>query len=74
MLVDITAANHNAAEDRSLHLTFSRNFQTGTDLLQSSPGAEITGLSLQLWDTNTMQPTGIPLQISKNWHSGSTAA
>ncbi|CAN0018214.1 unnamed protein product, partial [Heterosigma akashiwo] len=36
-------------------------------------GAEITGLSVVLFDDEG-NPTGVPLQISKNWHTGSTAA
>jgi hypothetical protein len=76
-LVDMVAANSHATEYRTLRLAFSRNFETLDDSFssfQSSTSAEITGLSVQLWDTETMQATGIPLQISKNWHSGSTAA
>ena len=36
-------------------------------------GAEITGLSAILLDDDD-NPTGAPIQISKNWHSGSAAA
>ena len=74
-LVDVVLTNPHPAEDQTLRLTFSRNFPTrDASVAQSRPGAEITGLSVQLWQTASMQPTGIPLQISKNWHVGSTAA
>ena len=40
----------------------------------SGTGAEITGLTAQIWETASLQPTGLPVQISKNWHEGSSDA
>jgi len=75
MLVDMVATNPHPTEPQTLRLTWSRNFETrDATLSQSGTGAEITGLSTQLWETSTLQPTGLPVQISKNWHVGSTAA
>ena len=70
-LVDVVATNPDPFERQTLRLTFSRNFpvRDGT-LAQSGTGAEITGLSTQLWETSSLQPTGVPMQISKNWHTG----
>ena len=74
-LIDMVATNPHPTDYQTLRLSFSRNFETrDTSLSQSGTSAEITGLSMQLWETSTLQPTGIPIQISKNWHVGSTAA
>ena len=75
MLVEMVATNPHPTEEQSLRLSFSRGYQTrDSSITRSFPSAEITGFSVQLWDTVTKQPTGIPIQISKNWHSGSTVA
>jgi hypothetical protein len=74
-LVDAVATNPHPFEAQTLRLSFSRNFQLrDSSLAQSSTGAEITGLSAQLWETSSLQPSGIPMQTSKNWHAGSVAA
>ena len=74
-LVDVVVSNPHPTEPQAVRLTFSRNFQVReAALAQSGPGAEITGLSTQLWETATRQPSGIPMHTSKNWHTGSTAA
>ena len=73
-LVDMTATNPHPTEFQATRLSFSRNFETRADLSQSRTGAEITGLSVQIWETSTGQPTGLAAQISKNWHRGSTDA
>ena len=58
-----------------VRLSFSRNFETrDASLAQSGTGAEITGLTAQIWETASLQPTGFPVQISKNWHEGSSDA
>ena len=60
---------------RTARISFSRNFETRVaGLPQSGTGAEITGLSAQIWEASSLQPTGIATQISKNWHEGSTDA
>jgi hypothetical protein len=74
-LVDVIATNPHPTESQTLRLSFSRNFETrGSGITQSSPSAEITGLTTQLWETASAQASGIPMQLSKNWHSGSNAA
>ena len=74
-LVDVVATNPHPTEAQTLRLSFSRNFETGVSgLAQSQPQAEITGLSTQLWETSRLQPSGIPIQQSKNWHVGDSAA
>ena len=74
-LVDMTATNPHPGEFQTLRLSFSRNFEIrDAGLSQSTPSAEITGLSVQIWETSSMQPSGLPVQISKNWHVGSTSA
>lgn len=74
-LVSMTATNIHTSESRTLRLSFSRNFNTKSGTLKGGrPGAEITGFSVQLWDDPSKQPTGIPVQISKNWHSGNSDA
>ena len=100
-LVDMTATNPTTAF-QTTRLSFSRNFETrDATLSQSSTGAEITGFSVQIWETSSLQPTGarracrtltltlsvsllltltpdpipgLAVQISKNWHTGSTEA
>ena len=37
------------------------------------PVRTVTGISMQLVDGATGQPTGIPIQISKNWHKVASA-
>jgi hypothetical protein len=72
--VAVSATNAHASEERVLRLALSRQFPTGdSSLTQSGTGAEITGLSVLLLDGDG-RPTGLPLQISKNWHSGSSDA
>ena len=74
-LVDMIATNPHPTELQTMRLSFSRNFETrDAGLSQSSTGAEITGLSMQIWETSSLQPTGLAVQISKNWHTGSTDA
>ena len=68
-----TASNTDTVK-RGLRLSVSRNFPLWTSSVsQSGPSAEITGLSAVLLDANGF-PTGVPLQISKNWHVGSADA
>ena len=75
MLVDMIATNPHPADFQTARLSFSRNFETrAAGFSQSGPGAEITGLSAQIWEASSLQPTGIAAQISKNWHTGSTDA
>ena len=75
-MVNVTATNENLNATRTLRFTLSRSFETGTPTFGSpafaSPSAEITGMTVMLWDTNTGggTPNGIPLHISKNWHGG----
>jgi hypothetical protein len=69
-VLDVMATNSHAYEARPVRVTLSRNFETGFPIVQSRPGAEITGLSVMVWDRSTQQPNGIPIHISKNWHSG----
>ena len=72
--VEYTATNEDTVA-RSLRLSVSRKFPLwDNSISQSTPGAEITGFSAVLLDGTDGYPTGIPLQISKNWHSGSTVA
>jgi len=74
-LVDMVATNPHPTESQAVRLSFSRNFETrDASLTQSGTSAEITGLTTQIWETSSLQPTGLPVQISKNWHEGSTAA
>jgi hypothetical protein len=74
-LVPIEISNPHPTKTQTVRLFFSRNFNTrDRTVLGSNVGSEITGMNLQLWDTATNQATGIPVQISKNWHSGATAA
>lgn len=78
-LVGMVATNPHPTESQTLRLSFSRNFQTrDADFhvaSQSAPsGADVTGLSTQLFETPSKQPTGLPLQISKNWHASSSDA
>jgi len=76
-MVDIVATNPHPTRSRTLRLSFSRNFPKKVSIPTGSTrrtGAEITGLSAQLWDKTTSQATGIPVQISKNWHTGSKVA
>ena len=48
--VDVVATNPHPTEQQTLRLSFSRNFEVrDSSLAQSSPQAEITGLSGQLW-------------------------
>ena len=69
--VKIVAKNVHRTAIRSLRLSFHRNFNHGQGFTsRSKPSAEITGLVAQLWNTNTDQPSGIPIQLSKNWHKG----
>ena len=73
MTIPIEIMNGHENELRTVRLVFSRKFQTRSKiLLQSQPSAEITGFSAQLFSNG--MPTGIPCQISKNWHSGNTDA
>ena len=73
--VDVVVTNPHPTEAQAVRLSFSRNFETRrSDYARSSPAAEITGLNAQLWGTSDLQATGIPVQLSKNWHSGSAAA
>ena len=74
-LVDMIATNPHPSAFQTTRLSFSRNFETrDAGLSQSSTGAEITGLNMQIWETSSLQPTGLAVQISKNWHTGSTDA
>ena len=58
-LVDMTASNPHPTDFQTTRLTFSRNFETrDAGLVRSSTGAEITGLSMQIWETSSLQPTG----------------
>ncbi|GMH73712.1 hypothetical protein TL16_g06263 [Triparma laevis f. inornata] len=72
--VPVTLSNA-GDEEQSVRVVLSRRFpiRAGSLSQPSGPGAEITGLSIMLLDENGM-PSGIPVQISKNWHSGSDAA
>jgi len=64
-----TASNADTVE-RGLHLSISRNFPLWDDsVTQSSTHAEVTGISAVLLDENGW-PSGLPIQISKQWHSG----
>ena len=75
MLFDIVATNPHQTETQTLRLSFSRGYHTrDPSVTKSHPSAEITGFSVQIFDSSTKQATGIPVQISKNWHSGATAA
>ena len=64
-LVDVVLTNPHPTQTQTLRLSFSRNFETRAGLAQSGVGAEITGLSTQLWETSTRQATGIPMQIRR---------
>lgn len=69
--VGLVVRNSNT-EDEVVRLTISRNFPSWDNSYSTSrPSAEITGLSVVLRDING-HPTGIPLQISKNWHDEDT--
>ena len=71
----MTASNPHPAAFQTTRISFSRNFETrDAGLSQSRVSAEITGLSVQIWETSSLQPTGLAAQISKNWHTGSTNA
>ena len=71
----MTASNPHPAAFQTTRISFSRNFETrDAGLSQSRVSAEITGLSVQIWETSSLQPTGLAAQISKNWHKGSTKA
>ena len=73
--VPIILTNPHPTQEKTLRLSFSRNFETrDNSLTNSRPGSEITGLVGQLYDTASNSPSGIPCHISKNWHSGSTAS
>ena len=75
MLVNMVATNPHPSKTQTLRLSFSRGYQTRDQTVSRSyPSAEITGFNAQLWDTAAKQATGIPMQISKNWHVGSNAA
>ena len=53
-LVDMTATNPHPTEFQATRLSFSRNFETRADgLSQSRTGAEITGLSVQIWEASS---------------------
>ena len=70
--VPVVLTNSHATEERTVRLSFSRNFETRdvsfAPSSQKRPGAEITGLVGQLFDTTKNIPSGIPCHISKNWH------
>ena len=74
LTVDVVVTNPSPTDHQRVRLSFSRNFETRDSsnpvTTQKRPGAEITGLNVQLLDTATRQPTGIPIQLSKNWHAG----
>lgn len=74
--IDITISNTDPSDEHTLRLSFSRNFNTKSSGFSSgrTPGAEITGISAQIWETASQQASGIPSQISKNWHVGSSVA
>jgi hypothetical protein len=73
--VPVVLTNEDADNSQPVRLSLSRQFPIREGSLSRSggPGAEITGLSIMLLDEDG-QPTGMPVQISKNWHSGSAAA
>ena len=74
MIIPLKVTNSHSTQARTIRLTFSRKFRTrSTTLTQSSqPSAEITGISAQLFTEGL--PSGIPCQISKNWHGGSAGS
>ena len=73
-MVNVTVANEQDNATRTVRLTLSRSFETGNPRFgppeSARPGAEITGLSVLVLDAMTLQPLGIPVQLSKNWHTG----
>jgi len=73
--VPVQVTNTHATEARVLRLALSRNFNMGPEgagVVGRRPGAEITGMNVLLLD-EALRPTGIPVQISKNWHDDSSA-
>jgi hypothetical protein len=74
-----SAEPNDAMERARLHLTNPSDTERVVKLmfektaagLRGRPGQPITGISAVLRDTNG-EPTGIPVQLSKNWHSGGT--
>ena len=59
-LVDMVATNPHPTDSQAVRLSFSRNFETrDASLTQSGTSAEITGLNTQIWETSTLQPTGL---------------
>lgn len=72
-LVGVVATNPHPTAEQTVRLSFSRNFETRRGLSGHAPSAEITGLTTQLWESATLQPSGIPTQLSKNWHTGDTS-
>eukprot|EP00520_Triparma_pacifica_P017112 CAMPEP_0118668116 /NCGR_PEP_ID=MMETSP0785-20121206/20171_1 /TAXON_ID=91992 /ORGANISM="Bolidomonas pacifica, Strain CCMP 1866" /LENGTH=1288 /DNA_ID=CAMNT_0006562661 /DNA_START=833 /DNA_END=4697 /DNA_ORIENTATION=- len=73
--IPVTLSNQDIMNSHPVRLTLSRKFpiREGSISRGGNTGAEITGLSIMLFD-DSGQPSGIPVQISKNWHSGSNAA
>ena len=71
-MVDATVTNPHPTRHQTVRLSFSRKFNIRNSALFDAearvPG--ITGLSAALWETAAGQPSGIPLQLSKNWHGG----
>ena len=68
--VDATVTNPHPTRHQTVRLSFSRKFNIRNSALFDAearvPG--ITGLSAQIWETAAGQPSGIPVQLSKNWH------
>ena len=69
-VVDATVTNPHPTRHQTVRLSFSRKFNIRNSALFDAeatvPG--ITGLSAALWETAAGQPSGIPVQLSKNLH------
>ena len=75
-VVDFTAQNNDNDNAAVVRLSVTRNFASrgyADHVSQNGPGAEITGMSVVILDADD-NPTGLPCQISKNWHVNSDAA
>lgn len=71
---DFSVANTHPTEERTLRLIISRQFYPGNGYpswtRSTKQFAEITGMSAMIWgDQTTLEPIGLPHQISKQWHN-----
>ena len=59
LTLTLVLAHAHAVALAQVRLSFSRNFETrDASLTQSGTSAEITGLTTQIWETSSLQPTG----------------